>query len=161
MFHWGKAGFFPENYQDFVRSTHFQSLKSIKNLGGKDMKLNTIMIITAIVAFIFGLAFILVPAIAMGFYGNTLDVVGSFLGRYFGAALIGYAFLAWLNRDTTSRAVKGGFFVAMALGFAVSLYDALAGVHNGLVWLNVAIYLLLGIGFGYFFFMKEEMAQQP
>jgi hypothetical protein len=123
------------------------------------MKFNVLMIITAVVAFIFGLGFILVPEITIGLYGSTIDTIGSFVARYFGAALIGYAFLAWLNRDSTSRKVQGGFFVAMALGFVVSLYDALAGVHNALVWLNVAIYLLLGVGFGYFFFTKGELAK--
>jgi hypothetical protein len=122
------------------------------------MKFNTLMIITAVVALIFGLGFILVPSITVGLYGTQLDTIGEFVGRYFGAALIGYAFLAWLNRNSTSRPVQGGFFVAMALGFVVSLYDALAGVHNALVWLNVVIYLLLGIGFGYFFFTQEEAA---
>ncbi len=118
------------------------------------MKLNTLFTITAIVAFIFGLGFILAPAATIGLYGNTLDVVGEFLGRYLGASLLGYAFLAWLNRNSTSKGVQAGFFAAMALGFVIALYDALAGPHNGLVWLNVVIYLLLGAGFGYFTFLK-------
>jgi hypothetical protein len=123
------------------------------------MKFNVLMIITAVITLIFGIGMILVPTISIGLYGSSLDTVGSFITRYFGAALIGYAFLAWLNRESTSKGVQGGFFVAMALGFVVALYDALAGVHNALVWLNVAIYLLLGIGFGYFFFTKGELAK--
>jgi len=118
------------------------------------MKLNTLMIITAIVAFIFGLAFIIAPSASIGLYGNTLDSVGSFLTRYLGAALLGYAFLAWLNRNNASKGVQAGLFVAMVLGFIVALYDAIAGTHNALVWLNVVIYLLLALGFGYFAFMK-------
>lgn len=119
------------------------------------MKLNTLMVVTAIVAFVFGLGFILAPVASMGFYGNTLEGVGVFITRYLGAALLGYAFLAWLNRNNASRGVQAGFFAAMVLGFVVSLYDAIAGTHNALVWLNVAIYLLLGLGFGYFTFMKN------
>jgi hypothetical protein len=118
------------------------------------MKLNTLMTITAIVAFIFGLGFILAPLQSISLYGNTLEGAGVFIARYFGAALLGYAFLAWLNRNVPSKGVQAGFFAAMVLGFAVALYDAIAGTHNGLVWLNVVIYLLLAIGFGYFAFMK-------
>jgi hypothetical protein len=120
------------------------------------MKLNTLMVITAIVAFIFGLGFILAPVATIGLYGNTLEGAGVFIARYLGAALIGYAFLAWLNRNAASRGVQAGFFAAMVLGFVVALYDALAGTHNALVWLNVIIYLLLAIGFGYFAFMKKD-----
>jgi hypothetical protein len=120
------------------------------------MKLSTLFVITAIVSLVFGLLFILAPVAGIGLYGSTLEGVGIFVARYFGAALLGYAFLAWLNRDTTSRGVTAGFFAAMVLGLVVALYDAFAGTHNGLVWLNVAIYLLLGVGFGYFTFMKTS-----
>ena len=120
------------------------------------MKLNAFMIITALVALVFGLGFILAPQWTIGLYGNSLNDVGLFVARYFGAALLGYAFLAWLNRNAASRGTLGGFFAAMVLGFAVSLYDAFAGVHNSLVWLNVIIYFLLGLGFAYFTFMKSD-----
>ncbi|OGN95227.1 MAG: hypothetical protein A2Z71_07805 [Chloroflexi bacterium RBG_13_50_21] len=120
------------------------------------MKLNTLLMITAVVAFIFGLGFILAPVWTIGLYGNTLEGVGIFVARYFGAALLGYAFLAWLTRNTASKGVQAGFFAAMVLGFVVALYDAFAGTHNALIWLNVAIYLLLAIGFGYFAFMKKD-----
>jgi len=120
------------------------------------MKLNTLMMVAAIVALIFGLGFILAPVASIGLYGNTLEGVGVFVARYFGAALLGYAFLAWLNRNSASMGVRAGFFAAMVLGFVVSLYDAVAGTHNALVWLNVVIYLLLALGFGYFTFMKKD-----
>jgi hypothetical protein len=120
------------------------------------MKLNTLYTITAVVSFIFGLGFILAPVATISLYGSSLEGVGVFIGRYLGAAFLGYAFLAWLNRNSTSRGVLAGFFAAMVLGLAVSVYDAFAGTHNALVWLNVAIYLLLGLGFGYFSFMKTS-----
>jgi len=120
------------------------------------MKLNTLMLITAVVAFVFGLGFTLFPLASIGLYGNTLEGAGVFIARYFGAALLGYAFLAWLNRNTASKGVQAGFFAAMVLGFVIALYDAIAGTHNGLVWLNVVIYLLLALGFGYFSFMKKD-----
>jgi hypothetical protein len=118
------------------------------------MKLYTLMSVTALVALIFGLGFILAPAATIGLYGNTLDEVGLFVARYLGAALLGYAFLAWFLRKDPSKPVQAGFFVAMVLGFVVSVWDAIAGTHNGMVWVNVAIYLLLALGFGYFSFMK-------
>ena len=120
------------------------------------MKLSTLFVIAAIVSFIFGLGFIIAPVASINLYGNTLEGVGVFIARYFGAALLGYAFLAWLNRNSTSKGITAGFFAAMVLGLVVSIYDAFAGTHNALVWLNVVIYLLLSLGFGYFAFMKSS-----
>ncbi len=118
------------------------------------MKLSTVFSVTAVITFIFGVAFILAPVATISLYGSTLEGVGVFIARYFGAALLGFAFLAWLNRNTTSKGVPVGFFAGMVLGFVVALYDAFAGTHNALVWMNVVIYLVLGAGFGYYSFMK-------
>jgi hypothetical protein len=124
------------------------------------MKLNTFMVIAAIVAFIFGLGFILVPVSSLQLYGTTTDLTGQFLGRYLGAALVGLAFVIWLTRNAepsgTRKGLLTGLFVTMLLGFVVALYDKFAGNGNALIWLNVAIYLLLAIGFGYFAFMKKD-----
>jgi hypothetical protein len=124
------------------------------------MKLNTFMTISAIVAFIFGLGFILAPAASLKPYGVTTDLTGLFLGRYLGASLIGLAFVIWLTRNAapsdTRKGLLTGLFVTMLLGFVVALYDKFAGTGNALIWLNVVIYLLLAVGFGYFTFMKKD-----
>jgi hypothetical protein len=124
------------------------------------MKLNAFMIITALIAFVFGVAFILAPAWSLQVYGVAADVNTQFLGRYFGSALIGIAFLAWLARNATHsqarQAVLISLFVSNLLGFVVSVYDKFAGFTNQFVWLNVAIYLFLAIGFGYYSFIKAD-----
>jgi hypothetical protein len=124
------------------------------------MKLNIFMTIAAIVAIIFGLGFILAPAAALQPYGTTTDLTGQFLGRYLGASLVGLAFVIWLTRNAapseTRKGLLAGLFVTMLLGFVVALYDKFAGNGNSLIWLNVVIYLLLAIGFGYFAFMKKD-----
>lgn len=121
------------------------------------MKLNTFMTIAAILALIFGVGFILVPKPFMSLYGITLSDVGAqFLGRYLGSAFIGIAYLAWANRTTATKGTLTGFFVTSLLGFLVAIYDKFAGGSNALVWLNVVIYLLLGIGFAYFAFFKKD-----
>lgn len=119
------------------------------------MKLYTVKTFTAIAAFIFGLGFLLLPAFTIGLYGNTLDPIGTMIARYFGASLLGIGFLAWSTRTDSSKGVVMAFFLAVLLGLLVSLYDAFAGTHNAFVWVNVIIYLLLTLGFGYFAFMKS------
>lgn len=124
------------------------------------MKLNTFMIIAAIVALIFGVGFIVAPSASLKPYGTTTDLTGLFLGRYLGSSLVGIAFITWLTRNAapsdTRKGLLTGLFVTMLLGFVVALYDKFAGAGNALIWLNVVIYLLLGLGFGYFAFMKKD-----
>jgi hypothetical protein len=124
------------------------------------MKLNIFMTIAAIVAIIFGLGFILAPAASLQPYGTSTNLTGQFLGRYLGASLIGLAFVIWLTRNAapseTRKGLLTGLFVTMLLGFVVALYDKFAGTGNALIWLNVVIYLLLAIGFGYFTYMKKD-----
>lgn len=124
------------------------------------MKLNTFMIIAAVVAFIFGLGFIIAPNESLKLYGVSTDIVGSFLGRYLGSSLLGLAFLIWLTRNappsSTRKGELVGLFVIMVLGFVVALYDRIAGTGNALIWLNVVVYFLLAVGFGYFGLMKAD-----
>ena len=122
------------------------------------MKLNTFMAIAAIVAFLFGLSFILMPVQTMSMYGVTLDISGQFIGRYLGSAFLGVAVLTWFARNTKGngalRAILLGDFVLSLTGLVVALFDKFTGVGNALVWSTVVIYLLLGAGFGYFYFKK-------
>jgi len=124
------------------------------------MKLNIFMIITAIIAALFGLAFLLVPVQTMSMYGVTLDIPGQYLGRYLGSAFLGLAAIMWFARSATGdnalRAILLGGFVVTLTGFVVALFDKFLGVGNAVVWSTVVIYLLLAIGFGYFYFGKPK-----
>ena len=122
------------------------------------MKLNTLMVINAIVAAVFGIAFVLVPAQVIQLYGITVDAPLKYVGQLFGASLVGFAFLTWSARNATDsdarRAIVLALFVSDGVGFIVALIGQLAGVVNSLGWLNVAIYLILALGFGYFQFAR-------
>jgi len=122
------------------------------------MKLSVLFLITAIVSFIYGVAFIVVPEWSLGLYGVTPDTVGQFLARYLGASFLGFTALTYLARNSAAsdarRALVLGMFIATLLGLIVGVWDAFAGMANNLVWLTVAIYLLLALGYGYFGFVK-------
>jgi len=116
------------------------------------------MAIAAVIAFVFGLAFILVPAQVMSLYGVTLEGAGLWVGRYLGSAFIGIGVLIWLARKATEghalRAIVLGAFVTSVTGLVVAVLDSIYGSGNALVWSTVAIYLFLTVGFGYFQFAK-------
>ena len=122
------------------------------------MKRGTFMAIAAVIAFVFGLAFILVPGQTMSAYGVTLDAAGQFVARYLGSAFLGVAVLTWFGRKATQgdalRAIVLGAFVLSVTGLVVAVLDGIYGSGNALVWSTVAIYLFLTVGFGYFQFAK-------
>ena len=126
------------------------------------MKRSTIMAIASIVALVFGIAFLVVPAWLMSTYGVTLEAAGQWVGRYFGSALVGIAAVTWLARNAPEsegvRAVVIGDLVVSFTGLVVAVLDVLFGVGNALLWLNVVIYLLLTLGFGYLQFGKPKEA---
>ena len=126
------------------------------------MKLSTFLIIVAIVAFVFGILFILVPGPLVSLYGISLSAGGQLVGRLFGAALLGYSVLTWSARKAEEsqarKAIILAQFIGNTLGFIVALIAQLSGVVNAVGWTTVVIYFLLALGFCYFQFGKRSAA---
>ena len=120
------------------------------------MKVNTFVVIAAVLALLFGLAFFLIPAQFITIYGLKLDPLGQFMARYFGSALLGVAVLNWFARNQVSRVTLVTDFVLSIAGLVVGFWQALSGLGNSLVWTTVIIYLVLTLGFGYYYFLKQE-----
>jgi hypothetical protein len=122
------------------------------------MNLRTLFMISAIIAVLLGLALILVPASVMNSYGVEVNDTAIFMARLLGAADLGIGIIAWLVKDSPGsgdlRAILLGFFVGNLLGFVISLVSMLQGVGNALGWITVVIYLLLALGFGYFYWKR-------
>ena len=124
------------------------------------MKLKFWMIAKAIIVAIFGIGFVLLPMTVGSIYGMTLDPAGTLMARLFGGAFIFEAIVLWMarNTDRDDVACKGiiiGVVVSNIIGFIVCLFATLAGVWNVLGWLSVALYLVFGLAFAYFWFVKK------
>jgi len=124
------------------------------------MKLSLLMVINTVVAAIFGIGFVIAPSPVLGLYGISPDAAFRLVAQLFGAALIGFAVITWLARNATAsdarKAIVLALFISDGLGFILSVIGQLQGVTNALGWLNVVIYLLLALGFGYFQFLKPS-----
>jgi hypothetical protein len=117
------------------------------------MKLNTLLLVVALIGAVFGIAFVLVPGPLLSVYGVTTDKAGLLLAQLFGAALLGFAVLDWLARDVSDpdaqRAVVFANLTADGIGFVVALIGQLAGIANAVGWSTVAIYLAFALAFAY------------
>ena len=111
----------------------------------------------AIVSLAFGIAFGVILAAVMSFYGVMLDPGGILMTRFLAACLIGIGLICWFTRGGDSNTLKSitlSLCVADTIGFIVALVGQLSGNMNALGWIIVAIWLLLALGLGYFRFLK-------
>jgi hypothetical protein len=126
------------------------------------VKLNNLLVVAAVIGAVFGVAFVVASGPLLAIYGITLDKAGTLVAQLFGALLIGLAVLNWFARDVTDpdarQAVVLGNLVGDVVGFVVILLGQLAGIANGLGWSNVAIYLVLALGFAYVQLMQARGA---
>ena len=124
------------------------------------MKLKILLVINAIVAVVFGIAFVCVPSQVYPQYGIEPNLNLNYMGQLFGAALLAIGLLSWLVRNTTDsvalRAVVVAFFIGDTVGFIVSIIAQFRGAMNALGWSTVVIYLLLALGFASFTFKKSS-----
>lgn len=115
----------------------------------------------AVLAFIFALGFLFIPAQLTSLYNVNLNAGGIFIGQLFGAALLGFAVLNWYGRHFSDEQAKQGLANANiaidAVGFIFALSAQMNGAAgiNGLGWSTVAIYLLLALGFAYVRFLAK------
>jgi hypothetical protein len=126
------------------------------------VKLSNLLVVAAVIAAVFGVAFVIATGPVLAIYGIALDKAGTLVAQLFGALLIGFAVLNWFARNVTDpearQAVVFGNLAGDVVGFVVILIGQLAGIANALGWSSVAIYLLLALGFAYVQFMQPRSA---
>ena len=118
------------------------------------MKIKHLLIFNAIVAIVYGLGELLIPATMFSMHGITYSAGASLMAQYFGALLIGTGLLVWIARNVTDPealwAIILAYFICDLIGLIVSLVGTVSGVMNNMGWVAVFVYLLLTLGYGYF-----------
>jgi len=123
------------------------------------MSLKTLLVITAVIGLMFGLGFALVPAQLLAGFGISTDATGLQMARDFGTALLGLAVMAWFARNAgdsiARRAITLGFCAYFTLAAISEIFWALTGIPNMNVWFIVAMFVILAVAFGYFYFTQR------
>jgi len=127
------------------------------------MKLSVLFIITAIIAILYGVVFVIIPGPVYSLYGIESNMMLNYMGQLFGAALIAIGLIAWRSRNAADsdarKAIIFSFFIADTIGFVIALIGELNQVVNVVGWTTVVIYLLFALGFAKFQFSKEKPTQ--
>jgi len=135
------------------------NILKITKRGGSKMKLKTLFIINAVIALVYGICFILIPAKVLLLYGMTQGTSETLAGQYFGLSLIGIGLITWFARNITDSNAIGAIVPALLIsdiiGVIISLIGTISGVMNAFGWSAVIIYLFLTIGYLYFQFKKS------
>ena len=122
------------------------------------MKLRNLFMLNAVLAFGFGVGFVLIPGAMLTLYGMAQSPSANLAGQLFGVELIAVGLLCWFVRDVSDaaalRAIMLALLIADVVGLIVVLTGTLSGVMSVMGWSGVAIYLGLAAGYAYFLFLK-------
>ena len=110
-----------------------------------------ILIVNTFLATVHGLAFVLMPVFALGFYGVTVGPGEQVMGQLFGAGLLTVALMCALGQGLADRAALRMIGVALCIpyvvGAVVTAMASLKGVMNVFGWLGFAIYAGLAMAY--------------
>jgi hypothetical protein len=120
------------------------------------MKLSALMVTKSVICLVFGFIFVLAPGALLAIYGvKNEDSSLLFMTRLYGAVFVLLGVLLWFAKNDPGsealRAIVLAVLIGDGIGFLVALFGQLGEVLNGLGWSVVVVYLLLTLGFGYFY----------
>ena len=121
------------------------------------MKLRNLFGLDAAISALLALGLLLGPTTLLKFFGLSTGKTEVVLAQVLGAALIGYAALAWYGRGAVDVQSLQGTMAALisfkAIGFVVTLLGVMAQVTRaGAAWVLVVLFLAFAVGYAYFQF---------
>lgn len=129
------------------------------------MSYRILFVIDALLAFLFGLAFLLVPERVLGLFGTTEKYASTLLlARFFGTALLALALVLWFAKDAEEGVLRG-VGIALIVGALAGLIVTLLGTFSsGAVirsngWLAMLLYVLVGLGSAYLLFLAPRLRE--
>ncbi len=114
------------------------------------MSAKTFLTINAVLAILYGLGFVLLPASSLAVYGVAPEPHVILNLQFFGSAILGLGVILWFARDFRDwDAVRGVLIanvVADVVGVLVNLWGTFQGLLNAMAWSSTVVYVLLLAG---------------
>ena len=123
-----------------------------------------LFIVNALVAVIFGLAFLFVPAIALQRFGVDEYASTRLVLQFFGTGLLTIGLMAWFAKDAANEAAQKGMGLALLVGSVAGLIMSIIGMAtNGirtLGWLAIVVYFVFVLGYIFVLFLRPRMKEK-
>ena len=124
------------------------------------MSLRRLLGINFFLALILGLACLLLPRQLFGIYGLVLGPPGIWTTRLVGGAFLGFAALMWFGWRSAPpearRAIAVALLIQNVIGFVASVEFQLSDQVGRIGYINLALFLLLSLGYCAFLFLKPD-----
>jgi hypothetical protein len=127
------------------------------------MSYKVVFVINALVAVVFGIAFLVVPTIALKQFGVDEYASTKLILQFFGTGLLTIGLLTWFAKDVADASVQRGMGMAMLVGSLAGLVMSVIGVATGSVrilgWLAIVIYVVFTLVYGFLLFLRPKLKE--
>lgn len=127
------------------------------------MSYKILFVLNALVALVFGLAFLVVPTMALKQFEVDEYASTKLILQFFGTGLLTIGLLAWFAKNVSDDGIQKGMGIAMLVGSLAGLVMSVVGAANGLVrnfsWLPMVIYGVFALGYGFMLFLKPRIRE--
>ena len=123
------------------------------------MTIKFFFIASAVIIFFSGVVSVLLPQMMFDAWGAPSNQAGLIITQLSGALEIGLSVILFLSRNegvsNVRRAIVLGGLFTYSLFFIIMMINTSTEL-SAMAWGNIAVYLLLALGFGYYAFLKKD-----
>ena len=129
------------------------------------MSYRIMFVLNALVALAFGVVFLFVPTMGLGFFGTEARVAEVLVARFFGSAMLTIGLLLWFAKDGADEGAQRGMGTALLVGSVAGLIVTVIGVSpaSGVIrsngWIAIVLYAVFGLGYAYLVFLQPRMVR--
>jgi len=129
------------------------------------MSYKILFVLNALVAFVFGLGFLIKPDFALPLLGVTEQYASTiWMSRFFGSAVFALGLVLWFAKDADGAVQKGmgwGLLISTAIGLVLTIMASVSSnaVLRQNTWIPIVIYVLFALGYAFMLFMKPKMKE--
>ena len=127
------------------------------------MSYRILFVLNAIVAFLFGVAFLVMSSMVIEQFGVDDYASTRLVAQFFGTAMLALGLVLWFAKDITQEAVQRGIGIALLIGAAagliVTVIGTVAGTLRALSWVAMLVYGLFALGYAYLVFLRPRVQE--
>ena len=127
------------------------------------MSYRLMFILNAIVALAFGVGYLIVPKMVLGYFGTETTVPVQIVSRFFGSALFALGLVLWFAKDIADANIQKnlgyGLLASNVIGLILAIYGSATRVIGAYGWIPMLIYFFLGLGCAFMVFLKPRMKE--